>query len=206
MASGLLSSMPIRISRAAQQVPHDRHALQDFVGVGAHQHVVAGDPRLAFAAVDDQRRAVLRCAGIELDRAGEHRAAEADQPQVAQPHAQVGRRHRLVIERRVVDPLVAAIGFDGDAQVGQAGDVRHGCRSMALTMPELGRMHGCRDVAVGRADHLAFQHPVAHLDHRLGRVADVLAQRDDQFLRQRRGVNRPARSIPPCARADARRP
>ena len=69
---------------AVEHETHDCRTLQNFDGTLAHQHVVAADPRLAFAAIENQCRHLLRCAGVELDETGEHRAAESGDSHVAQ--------------------------------------------------------------------------------------------------------------------------
>jgi hypothetical protein len=66
------------------------------------------------------------------------RAAEADDAGVAQDFAHLLGRQAAVIERRALDPLVAAVGLDDHAQVGSPDGCAATCSSMARTVPEVG--------------------------------------------------------------------
>ena len=65
-------------------------------------------------------------------------------------------------------------------------------------------MHCRRHIALGAADHLPFQHLVAHRDNRLGGLADVLAQRHDQRFAAAAQSRSGAWWIRVCVRAGAR--
>jgi hypothetical protein len=144
-----------------QHVAHDGGALEDRLGAFAHQHVVAGDEGFAFGTVEHQGIEPPLLAGVELQVAGKHRAAETDDAGVAQVVA------RLVgvgaeVEGLAFDPFVAAVRFDDHAQrrkpevcgIG-AFRRRHGTGGRGMDRR--------RDIAIGAADALALEHALARL-------------------------------------------
>ncbi|OIQ86915.1 hypothetical protein GALL_312470 [mine drainage metagenome] len=68
----------------AQQVLHDFDAAHDGLGPFTHQHVVAGDERLALGAVEDQRFNRMHSIRAQLDVRREGGAPEADHASLAQ--------------------------------------------------------------------------------------------------------------------------
>jgi hypothetical protein len=177
-----------------EHVAHGDDALEHVAGALAHQQVVAGDEGLAFGAVDHQGLEVAFLAGLELGVAGEDRAAEADHAGVAQEVAQLVGRGAAVVELVELGPAVFAVGLDDHRQGGEAGGVGHECRRHVADDAGGGGMHRRRQAAVGAADALALEHPVARLDQRARVPADGLVQRDDQAVGQRhRGDRRGGR-------------
>ncbi len=118
MASGLLSSMPIRHWVAPSMCIRYVHAGDDPVGLLAHQQVVAGDVGFALGAVDDQRVDGVVGAGIELDAGGKARAAKSDDARPADALAQFGGIALAKIGHGFgqVCPGVFAVGLDDSAE------------------------------------------------------------------------------------------
>jgi hypothetical protein len=114
-------------------------AADDAVRPLAHQQVVAGDPRLALGAVDDQRFDAPGGARLELEVAGEGGAAQADDARIAQQVAQglrrTGRRNPVGARSIQRSSPSGSITTQSAGRPEGCGSVRD---SSASTLPEVG--------------------------------------------------------------------
>ena len=146
--------------------------------------MVRGQKRLALAGVDEH--GVNGLAGLELYVSREARAAHADDAGVLDDLDDVVRG----------EPRQVALGLDGlgDGILPVVFDDHcHGGDALDRMQPRLHRRDGAADGGVDRgadearglADDLAHLHIIAHLDHRVGRGADVLGHGDHDLVRLR---------------------
>ena len=171
-----------------QRVAGDGDAVADGVGALAHQAVVAADIGFALGTVDDQR---FQRADAELEMAGEHRAAEADDAHLCQEVADLGAAAlRPVVQRLALDPALLAVAVEGDAQFRQAGRVGKRLRRDGADHAGSRRVHRGRQAAVGGGDQLALGDTVTDGDAGARGITHALAQRDVQLRRQRRLADR----------------
>ena len=174
-------------ARTAQDLLHYGGTHYYLLRVLQHQAVVAGEERLAFGTVDEQRLSSRTArSGIQFHVGGEGGTAKADNAvslDALQHHVAVVRNSGYQI-RGGVDaggPLVSGnFNFDmGDGaacQVGTGGNALH--RSCGRTVHE-GRDESCRF-----GYHLAGKHLVTYGHHRLRRGAEMLGHRHEKGLRK----------------------
>ncbi len=158
-----------------QQFAQHFRAAQDVGGTFAHQHVVAGDVRLALGAVEHQRLDLV-LVRIRLHVAGEYRAAQSDHARLTQQMAQIGVRSLFVVHAAVRDPFILAVRDEGDAQIGQAGMVGDQLHVDGADRAGGGSMHCAGKTSFRPADDLPFEHTLADLHHGFGAVAHMLMQ------------------------------
>ena len=140
----------------------NQRALNHFGGAFAHQHVIGGDVRLAFRAVQNQGMNGL-LAHVQFHRRGEAGAAHAGDTAVADVFNQLARgdvgqmlNAQLRIQALVLQPLIEAIGTDHDAQFFQTGGVRYRAIFHGYHGAGGGRMQRYRDKAFRFGNTLAF--------------------------------------------------
>ena len=173
-------------------VTEDAHTLDDLVGAFALQAVVTGDVGLAFDAVDHQQ--LDGVTPRQLGTGREARAAETDDAGGADSLQQGVRGGVQVIQRgrTVRRRAVLAVGRNHDAGCRQAGRVRHRARFHHQYGAGGGGMHRCTDATDGLRDQLAPANVVAGTHQALGRLADVLCERQNELRRDAGRQYRPA--------------
>ena len=153
--------------------------------------MVAGQVRLALAAVDDERvRLGIQLAGIELHSRREHRAAQADDAAVARDALDVLRRERVDIlaglHRLIPAVLIVVVNHDGRDALA-AGD-RAGRQRDNLAGDR--RMNRRRNRTLRLADDLAHVDHLSHLHTARRRGAQVLGHGNRHSSRGSRVHNR----------------
>ena len=176
-----------------QHVAHDRPAAHDGFRLLAHQQVIAGNEGLAFRPVQHQRPGGRVLGGLELEVAGEHRAAQPHDAGIAQVVADLPRRGAAPGERFEIDPALLAVGLDHHRQRRKPRGVGHQAMLDRAHRARGRGMDGGREIAVGGTDALALEHALARLYHGSRRAADVLVQRHHQMAGKRRPCDRQAR-------------
>jgi hypothetical protein len=126
----------------------------------AHQPVIAGHPRLALGAVENQMlQSLAMAAEIHFDSAWKYRATQARRPRRCAPHFaghwDAGAGNRPV----PLDPALLAIDLDAHAPIRQTGRMRHGLLIHRNDNAGSRRMDSGADVAIGLADPLTFETP-----------------------------------------------
>ena len=173
----------------AQDMAEDAGAGNDRRGVLLHQPVIGGDVRFTFGSVDDQRFHAVPAA-LQFGGGGEARAAETGDARLVDARDQVVGALLVVIRhRRQFTPAVFAVGIQHHAQLFQAGGVGGDAR--------LNGAHGAGGRRVYRqcapapgGQRLTFQHRVTGTHQQLTLRAEVLLQRDDKGVAERRSTQR----------------
>ena len=152
----------------------------------AHQQVIGSDVGLALGAVDDQcvDRLGRRCG--ELHGGREASAAEAADTRLVN-HVQqlLGWQLAIVGMRLQFDPLISAITVDDNRRGAHARNMGVGLRADEADGARGGSVQWRTDKGAGLGDQLALEYLLADRDTRLGRRAQMLAERDDQTRGQR---------------------
>ena len=157
----------------------------------AHEQVVGADVGLAFGAVHHQRMDLFRRARGELGRGGEAGAAETADAGRADAFEQRQRTFGAEVRAGMqLGPALQAVAGDDDGRRGKTGGMRIGCAPIATTVPEVGACSAARTVPSGRAMVWPAEYGLADFHARSRRRADVLAERHDVALRQRRLLDR----------------
>ena len=171
----------------ARQLRQNLCAAHDGGGAFAHQALVAGNPRFAFGAVQDQRVNLMPVA--QLDVTGKGRAAQPHDAAVAQM-AQGGlARGALQVKRRVRCPFFLAVRHDVCAQAFAAVGLRQRMRRDGAHLARGGRVHGSAE-GIGRfGQFLPFEYALARAHHYPPGRAPFFLQGHEKLRGQRRGGN-----------------
>ena len=99
-----------------QGARHQQGAVEHSVRLFAHQPVVAGEVGLALGAVDHQGMQAITLAQVKLDRGRKGCPAHPDDTGFGNPPGNLFRLQGKGFDPRLdgVDPLILAIGFQGD--------------------------------------------------------------------------------------------
>ena len=179
-----------RVARA-HHARHQPPAAHHFFGAFAQQRIVAGNPWLAFRAVEHQQFARHR----QFAGGGETGAAQAHHARGADAFAQCDRVGGLPVQRRQGVRGLRAGGLDQHVWRIHAREAGQRVRRHRQHAAGAGRMHVGAWLALGYPDALAGGHVVARGHAGEGRRAGVLQQRHPQQGRQVAGLQPAGRGL-----------
>ena len=137
---------------------HDAGAIHHLVGEVAHDAVIAGQIRFAFAPVHDQGLDLEPLAEGELDRRREGRPAQADHPgQGGAPGDFFRAQGEGIGDRIEGDPFVLEVGFDADRRKAQARGMGRGDFDNGDDHAGHRGVNGGGNIALGLGQDLALQ-------------------------------------------------
>ncbi len=192
------------IDRGRQALAHDAHLVLDGndhfaraggarqddaaadhrVGAAAHQHFVAGDPGLAFGAVEDQRLDGTPVAA-KLRGARKYGAAEPGQAAITQRIDELmAVRVQPAVNGDGVETIIAAVGrqvktLDPRPRRPGAGPLHDG-----LDAPGGRRMDDRVQIAIGLRQGLTALDRLADLDEDIGAPTAAIDDRQEEVARQ----------------------
>ena len=161
---------------------HDAGTVNDFVGIFAHQTIIAGQIGFALGAVEQQGFKLFLGAQIQLYCRRKCSTTHADDAGLGHAVIDGMRIHGKRIGDRggQLSPFVFAIGFEDDGFLRQTrrmggGDICNRCDAARCWRMLWGRYR-----ALTARDHLAFLDQVACGNQSFGRCADMLLEWDIQ--------------------------